>query len=301
MNKNPRRTFLKMAAALPAALAFPVRLFAYDDRGPKLDPESTGLPVRTDNKQAVSVEDEADYELNKDYTFSTFVVGRNNEWAHAATLSVSEGPAERDYYPLYICGPCGMGKTHLLHAFGHNFKLNFPSARIRYVSAERFLNECITAIRRNEMNRFRRRFRDGCDVLLMDDVQILGRGEAVQEEFFNTLNHFSEARKQVVVTSDSYPKAIRGLENRICTRLEWGLIADMEGPDLNTRVAVLRKKAQRRKIDLDESTIHFLARSSRRSVRELEGNLTKVKMFSELKQRPITLQLAKEVLRAKFS
>lgn len=234
--------------------------------------------------------------LNADYTFSTFVVGRNNEFAHAACFSIAENPGKENYNPLFICGPTGMGKTHLLNAVGNHIRTSFPHLRILYVSAERFLNECISSIRRNEMDRFRNRYRDKCDVLLMDDIQVLGRGEAVQEEFFHTLNDFFEKDQQVVVASDRMPKDIKGLEDRIRTRLEWGLIADIQMPDIETRVAILKYKAERKNIMLNSDVVGHVARISKRSIRELEGNLNKVKMFSELQGLPIDLELAKRVL-----
>ena len=234
--------------------------------------------------------------LNTDYTFSTFVVGRNNEFAHAASYSISQNPGKENYNPLFICGPTGMGKTHLLNAVGNHIRVNFPHLRILYVSAERFLNECISSIRRNEMDKFRLRYRDKCDVLLMDDIQVLGRGEAVQEEFFHTLNDFFEKDQQVIVASDRMPKDIKGLEDRIRTRLEWGLIADIQMPDIETRVAILKYKSERKNIMLPNEVVSYVARISKRSIRELEGNLNKVKMFSELQGLPIGLDLAKRVL-----
>ena len=234
--------------------------------------------------------------LNTDYTFSTFVVGRNNEFAHAASFSIAENPGKENYNPLFICGPTGMGKTHLLNAVGNHIRTKFPHLRILYVSAERFLNECISGIRRSEMDKVRLRYRDQCDVLLMDDIQILGRGEAVQEEFFHTLNDFFEKDQQVIVASDRMPKDIKGLEDRIRTRLEWGLIADIQMPDIETRVAILKYKSERKSIFLPNEVISYIARISKRSIRELEGNLNKVKMFSELQGLPIGLDLAKKVL-----
>lgn len=234
--------------------------------------------------------------LNSDYTFSTFVVGRNNEFAHAVSFSIAESPGKENYNPLFIYGPTGMGKTHLLNAVGNHIRLHFPHLRILYVSAERFLNECISSIRRQEMDRFRVRYRDQCDVLLMDDIQILGRGEAVQEEFFHTLNDFFEKDQQVIVASDRMPKDIKGLEDRIRTRLEWGLIADIQMPDIETRVAILKYKAERKNILLPNDVTAYVARISKRSIRELEGNLNKVKMFSELQGLPIGLELTKRVL-----
>ena len=234
--------------------------------------------------------------LNPELTFSTFVVGRNNEFAHAVSYSIAENPGTENYNPLFICGPTGMGKTHLLNAVGNYVKQKFPHLTICYCSAERFLNECISAIRRNEMHKFRMRYREQCQILLMDDIQVLGRGEAVQEEFFHTLNHFFEKGQQVIVASDRMPKDILGLEDRIRTRLEWGLIADIQMPDIETRVAILRYKAERKALVLPQDVVSYVARISKRSIRELEGNLNKIKMFSELQAKPITLELARKVL-----
>ncbi|MGE3680500.1 MAG: chromosomal replication initiator protein DnaA [Bdellovibrionales bacterium] len=271
-------------------------------------PDTSPLPLETANQQATSILESTESGvssgspgshrdmLNADYTFSTFVVGRNNEFAHAASFSIAENPGKENYNPLFICGPTGMGKTHLLNAVGNHIRINFPHLRILYVSAERFLNECISSIRRNEMDRFRLRYRDQCEVLLMDDIQILGRGEAVQEEFFHTLNDFFEKDQQVIVASDRMPKDIKGLEDRIRTRLEWGLIADIQMPDIETRVAILKYKAERKNIMLPNDVVSHVARISKRSIRELEGNLNKVKMFSELQGLPIDMELAKRVL-----
>ena len=234
--------------------------------------------------------------LSADYSFNTFVVGRYNEFAHAACFNIAENPGTEGYNPLFICGPTGMGKTHLLNAVGNHIKAKHPHLRICYLSAERFLNECISSIRRGEMEKFRLRYRERCDVLLMDDIYFLGRGEAVQEEFFHTLNDFFEKGRQVVVASDRMPKDIKGLEDRIRTRLEWGLIADIQMPDMETRVAILRYKAERRSLRIPEDAVAYIARISKRSIRELEGNLNKVKMYSELQGFDINLDLAKRVL-----
>lgn len=234
--------------------------------------------------------------LSPEYTFNTFVVGRYNEFAHAACFRIAENPGTEGYNPLFICGPTGMGKTHLLNAVGNHIRAKNPHLRICYLSAERFLNECISSIRRGEMEKFRLRYRERCDVLLMDDIYFLGRGEAVQEEFFHTLNDFFEKGRQVVVASDRMPKDIKGLEDRIRTRLEWGLIADIQMPDMETRVAILRYKAERRNLRIPEDAVAYVARISKRSIRELEGNLNKVKMYSELQGFDISLELAKRVL-----
>ncbi len=234
--------------------------------------------------------------LNPEYTFSSFVVGRNNEFAHATSYRIAQRPGSEGYNPLFICGPTGMGKTHLLHAVGNHIRQSAPQTRIMYISAERFLNECISSIRRGEMDKFKQRYREKCDLLLMDDIQVLGRGEAVQEEFFHTLNDFFEKGRQVVVASDRVPKDIKGLEDRIRTRLEWGLIADIQMPDIETRMAILRYKAEKKQILLPDEVISYIAKISKRSIRELEGNLNKVKMFSELQGLPINLDLTKKVL-----
>ena len=225
-------------------------------------------------------------------------MGRNNEFAHAACHRVSENPrpGHTPYNPLFICGPTGMGKTHLLNAVGNHILSNNNDVKICYVSAERFLNECVSGIRLGEMHNFRKKYRDQADILLIDDIQILGRGEAVREEFFHTLNEYLESKRQVVAASDRMPREITGLEDRIKTRLEWGLIADIQMPDLETRVAILRYKAEERSLRLPDEVINYLAKISKRSIRELEGNLNKVRIFSELNGVSINLDICKKVL-----
>lgn len=234
--------------------------------------------------------------LNADYTFSTFVVGRNTEFAHAASYNVAQNPGAEGYNPLFICGPVGMGKTHLLHAVGNQIRSNHRHLKISYVSAEKFLNECVSSIRRYEMDKFRQKYRDTPDILLVDDVQMIGKTEAVQEEFFHTINSFIERKKQVVIAADRMPKDILGLEDRNRSRLEWGLIADISMPDLETRVAILRYKSEKMNLRLPEEVVNYIARISKRSIRELEGNLKKVKMFSELQGLSIDNELARRVL-----
>ncbi|MGZ3780373.1 MAG: chromosomal replication initiator protein DnaA [Pseudobdellovibrionaceae bacterium] len=234
--------------------------------------------------------------LNPELTFSTFVVGKNSEFAHAASYNVARNPGADDYNPLYIYGPVGMGKTHLLHAAGNHIRDQYQQLRITYISAERFMNECISAIRRHEMDKFRQKYRENSDILLVDDVQFIARGEAVQEEFFHTINSFIDNRKQVILASDRMPKDIHGLEDRSRTRLERGLIADITMPDLETRIAILRYKAEKFNMRLPEDVVNYIARISKRSIRELEGNLKKVKMFSELQGLPIDYDLVKKIL-----
>lgn len=234
--------------------------------------------------------------LNRDYSFSNFVVGRNNEFAHAACHNIAENPQGGDYNPLFICGPTGMGKTHLINAVANHILEKDPNKVITYVSAEKFLNECVTCLRRAEMHKFRKKYRERSDILLMDDIQILGRGEVIQQEFFHTLNEYLETGRQVVVASDRMPKDIKDFEDRIRTRLEWGLIADIQMPDVETRVAILNYKAEKMKIFLSAEVVNYISKISRRSIRELEGNLKKIKMVSELQNVKIDLDLCKRVL-----
>lgn len=234
--------------------------------------------------------------LNHELTFSTFVVGKNSEFAHAASFNVARNPGAEDYNPLFIYGPVGMGKTHLLHAAGNYIRETFPKYRITYISAERYMNECISAMRHSKMESFRQKYRENSDILLVDDVQYIGKGEAVQEEFFHTINTFIERRKQVVLASDRMPKDVLGLEDRNRTRLERGLIADITMPDLETRIAILRYKAEKFNMRLPEDVVNHIARISKRSIRELEGNLKKVKMFSELQGLSVDHDLVKKIL-----
>lgn len=234
--------------------------------------------------------------LNPDFTFGTFVVGKNTEFAHAATFNVANNPGADDYNPLLIYGPSGLGKTHLLNAAGNRIIAQFPHLRVTYISAERFLNECVSSMRRHEMDKFRLRYRENSDILLVDDVQYIGRGEAVQEEFFHIINAFIEKRKQVILASDRMPKDILGLEDRSRTRLERGLIADITMPDLETRIAILKYKAELFNIRIPEEAMGYIARISKKSIRELEGNLRRIKMFSELQGLQIDLELAKRIL-----
>lgn len=246
--------------------------------------------------QTVNVQPKPSDNINEDFTFSTFVVGKNSEFAHAATYNVAQNPGANDYNPLLIYGPSGMGKTHLLHAAGNEIRRKHSHSRIIYISAERFLNECVSAMRRQEMDKFRQKYRDNADVIVVDDVQYIGRGEATQEEFFHMINSFIEKKKQVILASDRMPKDILGLEDRSRTRLERGLIADITMPDLETRLAILRYKSENMNVKLSEDVIQYVAKISKKSIRELEGNLKKIKMFSELQGLSISIELARKVL-----
>ncbi len=234
--------------------------------------------------------------LNNEMTFSTFVVGKNSEFAHAACYNVARNPGADDYNPLFIFGPVGMGKTHLLHAAGNYIREHYPHLRITYISFERFLNECIAAMRHHQMDKFRLKYRDNTDILLVDDIQYIGKGEATQNEFFHIINTFIDLKKQVIVASDRMPKDILNIEDRNRTRLERGLIADITMPDLETRIAILRYKAEKLGLRISEDVVVYVAKISKRSIRELEGNLKKIKMFSELQGLEINYELVKRVL-----
>jgi chromosomal replication initiator protein len=233
--------------------------------------------------------------LNPRYTFKTFVRGGSNSLASAAAIAVAEQPAKA-YNPLFIYGGVGLGKTHLMHAIGHTILQRNPHAKIAYMSAERFTNEMIDSISDAKMNRFRRSYRT-VDILLVDDIQFLANKERTQEEFFHTFNELHGANKQIVISSDRTPRQIPTLEDRLRSRFEWGMIADIQPPDFETRVAILRKKAEQCNCPLSNEVSHLLAERVPSNIRELEGALTRLMAFSSLQQRPITVDLATEALR----
>lgn len=235
------------------------------------------------------------FALNPKYTFDTFVVGGSNHFAHAAALAVAQNPASA-YNPLFIYGGVGLGKTHLMHAIGHYVKDVNPSARVMYVTSETFTNELITAIQTDTRLEFRKRYRN-MDVLLIDDVQFIARKQAVQEEFFNTFNTLHNANKQIIISSDRPPKEIASLEERLCSRFEWGLIADIQPPDVETRIAILRNRARIDSLTVDDDIILFIAEHVHSNIRELEGSLTRVVAYSRLKRRPLNLELTMEALK----
>jgi chromosomal replication initiator protein len=232
--------------------------------------------------------------LNPRYTFETFVKGGSNQFALAAALQVAEMPA-RSYNPLFIYGPAGLGKTHLLHAIGHYLHLNYQHHEVRYVSTETFLNEFVDAIRTNTNAAFKRRYRD-IDVLLIDDIQFLENREGLQEEFFHTFNSLHGANKQIVISSDRIPDAIPTLEERLRGRFKWGLITDIQPPDLETRLAILRNKAERDRVWVPDETLEFIASKISTNIRELEGALIRVTAFASLNRVPITTEMAQHLL-----
>jgi len=233
--------------------------------------------------------------LNPRFTFDNFVVGSCNQFAHAAAQSVATSPSRR-YNPLFIYSGVGMGKTHLMHAVGRALMDNYSGMRIIYTSSERFMNEMITCIRLDRMAQFHTFYRSA-DVLLVDDIHVLGGKERTQEEFFHTFNDLYEHQKQIVISSDSTPKEIPGLVERLRSRFEWGLMVDMQPPDLETKMAILDKKAETEGIRLPEDVRIFMATKTKSNVRELEGGLVKLMAFSSLTGAPITMQMAQQVLK----
>ena len=233
--------------------------------------------------------------LNERYTFDTFVIGSSNRFAHAAAVAAAEAPAHA-YNPLFIWGESGLGKTHLLHAVGHYAQRLFPGMRVRYVSTEEFTNDFINSLRDDRKVAFQRRYRD-VDVLLVDDIQFLEGKEGTQEEFFHTFNTLHNANKQIVVSSDRPPKGLGTLEDRLRTRFEWGLITDIQPPELETRIAILRKKAAQDRLAAPAEVLEFIADRIERNIRELEGALIRVTAFASLNRQPVDVQLAEIVLR----
>jgi chromosomal replication initiator protein len=233
--------------------------------------------------------------LNPRFTFDTFVVGSSNQFAHAAARAVAETPS-RSYNPLFLYGGVGLGKTHLMHAIAHEVLKRSPGMHVFYLSAERFLNELINALRFEKMHEFKRRYRE-LDVLLMDDVQFIAGKDSTQEEFFHTFNALHDAQKQIVVTSDALPKEIPTLEERLRSRFEWGLIADIQPPDLEMKVAIIRKKAATERIEVPNDVALFIAGTVKSNIRELEGRLNRVLAFSSLTGRPLSVELARETLK----
>lgn len=233
--------------------------------------------------------------LNQHYHFDRFVVGASNQFAHAAAVSVAEQPA-KNYNPLFIYGGVGLGKTHLLNAIGLHALSLYPQMNVVYVSAEEFLNELVSSIRFDKMPKFREKYRN-IDYLLIDDIQFIAGKGKTEEEFFHTFNTLHDSGKQIVVTSDKFPKDIPNLEGRLRSRFEWGLIADIQPPEIETRIAIIEKKAQENKICLPKNVAHYIAVNAESNIRELEGFLIRIAAYSSLREREIDLDLAKEVLK----
>jgi len=237
----------------------------------------------------------SDSRLNPKYNFDNFVIGGSNRFAHAAAVAVAEAPAKA-YNPLFIYGDSGLGKTHLLHAIGHYAESLYPGIRVRYVSSEEFTNDFINSIANNRASVFQSRYRE-IDILLIDDIQFLQGKDSTQEAFFHTFNTLHDHNKQVVITSDVAPKHLTGFEDRMRSRFEWGLITDVQAPDLETRIAILRKKAQSERLQVPDDILEFMATKVSSNIRELEGTLIRVTAFANLNKTPVDLALVQTVLK----
>ena len=292
---RPLRLVFRSSRLSPAAVpAMELSSASPDPAPPSVSAPSTAAATRSPHAAAAPPVPRAAYGLNERYTFDRFVVGSNNQLAAAACRAVAENPA-RIYNPLFLYGGVGLGKTHLMHAIGMTILEHEPNSRIAYVSSEQFTNQLVTSIQDGSMAEFRRRYRQ-MDLLLVDDVHFLAGKERTQEEFFHTFNALYDAQKQIILTSDRPPKELPGLEERMVSRFEWGLVADIKPPDYETRVAILRKKAADDRIVLDDEVIDYIAHSCTASVRELEGAVIKLLAFSSLTNQEITTALARTAL-----
>jgi chromosomal replication initiator protein len=245
--------------------------------------------------RSVPVSNDRDARLNPKYTFDTFVIGSSNRFTHAAAVAVAEAPAKA-YNPLFVYGDSGLGKTHLLHAIGHYAQRLLPGLRTRYVSSEEFTNDFINSVRDDKMQAFQARYRS-VDLLLIDDIQFLERAERTQEEFFHTFNTLHNANKQIVISSDKAPRQLSSLEDRLRTRFEWGLISDVQAPDLETRIAILRKKAAQEGMNPPPEVLEFIASKIQSNIRELEGALIRVTAFASLNRQAVDMTLTETVLK----
>lgn len=286
-----------LAGALSVTSGHTVNLnfIVRDDDEPQQIPTAE-LITKGQQEQTASKSFEAVFTpLNPKYTFDLFVSGTGNQFAHAAAMAVANNPADT-YNPLFIYGGVGLGKSHLLNSIGHIIRANSPGTNVCYCSAEKFMYEMVNHLRLKKMDLFRSRFRN-VDVLLIDDIQFISGKTGTQEEFFYTFNALHDAHKQIVITSDKFPREISDLEERLRSRFEWGLIADIQPPDIETKIAILKKKSEITNVKLPEDVYYFLASSDTRNIRELEGMLIRLGAFSSLQNIPITLSMAKESLK----
>ncbi len=271
----PAAAAAEVGGAISVVEAVPQTTTADDSSGLTADAGATGLSAK--------------------YTFETFVAGPSNQLAHAAARAVAS-PDPPKYNPLFLCGGVGLGKTHLLHAIGHEIRKNRPGSRVLYLSGERFMNEYVHAIRNGKMPQFRQRYREDCDVLLLDDIQFIANKDSTQEEFFHTFNALYEQQRQIVLSADRKPHEIPDVADRLRTRFAWGLMADIEPPELEVRIAILRKKAAAEGITLPNDVSEYIATAVKSNVRELEGALIRLAAYASLSGREINLDFARETL-----
>ena len=262
-------------------------------------PEEQRKNLKQYNLASEKKPDKSNRNLNPKYVFDSFVVGQSNRMAYAASLAVAEAPAT-NYNPLFLYGNSGLGKTHLMHSIGHFILDKNPDAKVLYVTSETFTNELINSIQNNKNDEFRNKYRN-IDVLMIDDIQFISKKESTQEEFFHTFNALYESGKQIIISSDRSPKEIKTLEERLRNRFEWGLQADVQPPDYETRIAILRKKAERDFITAPDDVMAYIARNIASNIRELEGALTRIVLFAQLHNQDISLSLAEEAMKDIFS
>ncbi|OPY07077.1 MAG: Chromosomal replication initiator protein DnaA [Syntrophaceae bacterium PtaB.Bin038] len=282
-------------AGVPMNVRFTIEKVPFQEKPAVSEPAPA---ERLKNVEQAEITNKIHPSLNPNYNFERFVVGPSNQFAHAAAVAVAEAPA-KNYNPLFIYGGVGLGKTHLLNAIGlHTFRIT-PSANVLYVSAEEFMNEMINSIRYDKMQKFREKYRN-IDSLLIDDIQFIAGKERTQEEFFHTFNTLHDSGKQIVVTSDKFPKDIPNLEGRLRSRFEWGLIADIQPPEIETKVAIVDKKAQENNISLPKNVAYYIASKAESNIRELEGFIIRIGAYASLTGREIDMDLVKEVLKKFF-
>jgi chromosomal replication initiator protein len=291
VNPEIEQEILQSASeAISAPATTPPPNLSYAEAGPA----PVALPAQASVEVTVAPR-ATDTRLNPKYSFDNFVIGQSNRFAHAAAVAVAEAPAKA-YNPLFIYGDSGLGKTHLLHSIGHYAMSLYPGIRVRYVSSEEFTNDFINSIQNNRGASFQARYRN-IDILLIDDIQFLQRAVETQEAFFHTFNTLHDHNKQVVITSDLPPKHLTGFEDRMRSRFEWGLITDVQAPDLETRIAILRKKAQSEKVMVPDDILEFMATKVSSNIRELEGTLIRVTAFASLNRTPVDMSLVQTVLK----
>ena len=290
--ENRYKDLIMNAVKLLTSKTYKIEFFILSEEAAEIE---TPRAKREAERNNLIVNDEMSATLNPKYTFDSFVIGNSNRFAHAASLAVAESPAKA-YNPLFIYGGVGLGKTHLMHAIGHYILANNPKSKVVYVSSEKFTNELINSIKDDKNVEFRNKYRN-VDVLLIDDIQFIAGKERTQEEFFHTFNDLHEANKQIILSSDRPPKEIPTLEDRLRSRFEWGLIADIQPPDFETRIAILKKKADVENLNIPNEVMVYIATKIKSNIRELEGALIRIVAFSSLTNKEIGIDLASEALK----